>query len=361
MAKKKSATSAHGTTDALSFIASSPKTPLPAICVAFGAESFLRQHVRRKIRELVLPGEEDEFSLSNLPGKSTPWRDVTDELRTVGLFGGSGRLVIVEEANELVTNNRPAVEDYVDHPARGSHLLLEVDTWPKNTRLYKRIDVVGLQVDCAKPRPAKLTSWLPKWAKQAHQAALDMDAADLLLEIVGPELGLLDQELAKLAAAIPPGQTITAEHVHELTGGWRAKTTWDMLDAATAGNAAEALVQLERLLTGGEHPVAILAQIGSTLRRFAAATRLIEQGTFRGRDALSGALKQAGFKPFVLSKAEPQLRQLGRQRGSQLYRWLLEVDLQLKGSSQLAPRTVLERLIVKMSKQAPMASANRTS
>lgn len=349
MAKKSSGV---GTTDALAFIAGKPPAELPVICVAFGNESFLRSHVRTHIRQAVLPGEDDEFSLTVLPGKTTAWRDLADELHTVGLFGGSGRLVILEEADDFVSKNRPALEDYAERPARGNHLLIEVDTWPKNTRLYKKLDSVGCQIDCSKPRPQKLSIFLPKWSRQAHQATLDLDASELMLDIVGPELGLLDQELAKLAAATEPGQSITAQTVQELTGGWRAKTTWDMLDAAASGDAAEALRQLERLLVGGEHPVAILGQIGSTLRRFAAATRMIEQGTFRGRDALSQALTKAGFKPFVIRKAEAQLRQLGRQRGSQLYRWLLEVDLQLKGASQIDPRTILERLIVKMSKQA---------
>ena len=62
--------------------------------------------------------------------------------------------------------------------------------------------------------------------------------------------------------------------MQELVGGWRAKTAWEMIDAALAGNARAALAQLDRLLLAGEHPIGILAQIGSTLRRFAAAVRL---------------------------------------------------------------------------------------
>ena len=61
--------------------------------------------------------------------------------------------------------------------------------------------------------------------------------------------------------------------VDEAVGGWRAATAWDMLDAALDGNAPAALVQLDRLLLGGEVPIALLAQIGSSLRRLAAAGR----------------------------------------------------------------------------------------
>jgi DNA polymerase-3 subunit delta len=125
-----------------------------------------------------------------------------------------------------------------------------------------------------------------------------------------------------------------------------------MLDAALAGNSAVALVQLDRLLVGGEVPIALLAQIAASLRRLAAAARIVGQAEASGRSiSLRGALQEAGVKPFLLGKIEPQLRMLGRARALDLYRWLLEADLALKGesSSPVRSRLVLEQLIVRLS------------
>ena len=47
---------------------------------------------------------------------------------------------------------------------------------------------------------------------------------------------------------------------------------------------------------------------------------------------------------------EQQLRHLGRRRLDRLYDWLLEADLGLKGSSQLPPRTLLERMVVQLAR-----------
>ena len=71
--------------------------------------------------------------------------------------------------------------------------------------------------------------------------------------------------------------------------------------------------------------------------------------------SLRSALEQAGVKPFVLGKVEPQLRKLGRARAGRLYRWLLEADLALKGASSSPGRSrlVLEELIVRLA--APQA------
>src|SRR5439155_881089 len=121
------------------------------------------------------------------------------------------------------------------------------------------------------PAPARVLKWLVSWCQQQYRAKLEPAAAELLLETVEPDLGLLNQELAKLASLAGVDGTITGEMVREVVGGWRAKTAWDMLDAALAGNTRTAMVQLDRLLLSGEVPIALLGQISASLRRFAAA------------------------------------------------------------------------------------------
>ena len=135
------------------------------------------------------------------------------------------------------------------------------------------------------------------------------------MELVGAELGLLDQELAKLSLSAGEGQLITAELVGQMVGTWRTKTAWEMLEAAMAGNVGDALGQLDRLLLAGEHPVAILAQISSNLRRFAAATRIILQDEAAGRRPnLRTALETAGVRSFVLARSIDELKRLGYVR-----------------------------------------------
>jgi len=337
---------------AIDFLAQPGKYPPKPVCVAFGDDLFLRRQVLLALRLAVLGGDEGDFSLSSYEGRNAEFRGVLEELTTMAMFGGR-RLVVVDEADDFVSRYREALEDYVARPGRSGILLLDVKSWPGNTRLYKAVDAQGLAVDCNSPAVVKLTRWLSDWAKQTHKCQLSLNAADTLAELVGPELGLLDQELAKLALMAGSDKKITPEMIQKLVGGWRAKTTWEMLDLALDGNVTEALRQIDRLLASGEAPIGLLGQISASLRRLAAATRLIRQSEAAGRRMGVGpALQQAGVKSFVLQKAERQLRRLGRQRGSQLYRWLLEADLDLKGESQMPPRLILERLIVRLAAPA---------
>jgi DNA polymerase III subunit delta len=336
-------------TPSLDYLAQPEKYPPKPVCAVFGDESFLRRQAILCLRTAVLGGEDADFSLTSFEGRSTLFRDVHEVLSTVAMFGSGKRLAVVEDADDFVTRYRPQLEDYVAKPSRSGVLVLDLASLPSNTRLYKSILAEGLLVDCGSPAPARLSKWLAEWAKQHHQAQLSQAAAETLVELIGPELGLLDQELAKLSLMTGDDKKITPELVSRSVGGWRTKTTWEMLDAALDGNVREAMLQLDRLLASGEQPVGLLGQISASLRRFAAATRLVIQTEAAGRRVnLREALEQAGIRSFVLQKAERQLKLLGRRRGVQLYRWLLQTDLDLKGESAMPPRLVIERLIVRL-------------
>jgi DNA polymerase-3 subunit delta len=347
---------------------------IPAVVTAFGDEPFLKRLVLKDLRKMVVGDDEDvPVATYDCQDRMPDWRDVADELATNSLFGGGKpRLVILERADAFVSANRQKLEDYVAKPGKSGVLVLEVDDWPANTRLYKALDQSGLQIDCRPPQKkgkskdideAAIAKWIIAWGKSHHGLSVDTVAARHLLELTGPSFGLLDQDLAKLALLVPPGTKVTADNVQDIIGGWRSKTIWDLVDAAVSGETADALAQLDRLLHAGEHPLALVGSLSWSLRRYAAATRIFQGAERAGRKIpLREALTAAGFRDWpigAVASAEKRLIQLGRHRASQLYRWLLELDLALKGSHSQDDRArwALEQLLLRMAKQqAPRAA-----
>jgi DNA polymerase III subunit delta len=341
-----------GAVSAIEYLSQPEKHPCGPVCAVFGDETFLKREVLKTVRRLVLGGAGGEFSLTTLEGDAASLRDVLDVLATVTLFGGERRLVIVEEADSFVSEHRSELETYVERPAKGSVLLLDVKTWPGNTRLAKAVALDGLAVECKSPTESQIKRWLIQRANSEYSARLDAAAAELLVEMLPPELGILEQELAKLSLLAGKDGVIDTTIVRENVGGWRTRTTWDLVDAAAEGRAADALGQLHRLIAAGEKPQALLPQMGHSLRQLATATRLIESAEgAKSRLSLRSALEQAGAPPFKLATAERQLRQLGRGRAKQLISWLLAADLAMKGhnSADARARLELERLIVRLS------------
>jgi DNA polymerase-3 subunit delta len=326
--------------DALAFL---DRPRLQPLYVVHGDEDLLRRLALQAIRRAVLGPDDDGFSYSVHAGDKATFAAVMDELQTVPFFG-ERRLVVVENADPFVTRYRAILEKAVaDLPDTGV-LVLDVRTWPSNTRLAKLVDQAAT-LSCKAPAASKLPPWCVQWAKVRHGKQLASPAAELLVELVGADMGLLDQELAKLAIYVGDRVRIDAEDVDRLVGRSRQENTWKIFDAIGAGQSAAALAILDRLLDQGEDPMRILGAFSLQLRRLAQAARLA-----LGGKPLGLALEQVGVPPFGIRACEQQLRHLGRERATQLYDWLLETDQGVKGGSQLPPRTLLERLVLRLAR-----------
>ncbi|MFN0054459.1 MAG: DNA polymerase III subunit delta [Planctomycetales bacterium] len=322
--------------------------PLVAL---YGPERFLKHEALQAVTRLVLGEEGDDLAVARFPGAATDLATVLDALRTVSMWNPR-QVVVVEDADEFVTNFREGLEKYLEHPAKKSVLVLELRTFASNTRLAKKVASVGLPIDCAALKAAELNAWLAEMARTRHGKKLDRGAAQMLVDLAGTELGLLDQELGKLAAYVGSAATINAAAVEKLVGGWKSETTWKMLDAVRDGRLPMALELLDKLLIAGEAPLKLLGGIHFVYRPIARATELTRTG-----GALAESLAKAGVKPFAIQAVTAYLRRIGRPKAERILRWLLQADLDLKGASQLSDRQVLERLLVQLAGKRGGAAA----
>jgi DNA polymerase-3 subunit delta len=329
--------------EALTFLEKAGKAkPLP-LYVLYGEEDFLKRQVLQFLRDLVLGPDGDELGLSVHAGDRAVFASVYDELQTVPFFSPR-RLVIVENAEPFVSRHRELLEKVLNRLPSSGTLVLDVKSWPANTRLARQMDS-SATIQCKGPPAYKLPAWCVAWCQARHNKKLTQPAAELLVELVGPEMGQLDQELAKLAVYVGERTRLDADDVDKLVGSSRTESTWKIFDAIGAGKLDEALALLDRLLDQGEDPLRILGAFSMQLRRLAQVGRLQQQGR-----SLAAALEQAGVLPFQARGVEQQLRHLGRRRTDRLYDWLLQVNSGLKGGSQLPARTLLERLVIQLAR-----------
>ncbi|MFP6621330.1 MAG: DNA polymerase III subunit delta [Pirellulaceae bacterium] len=344
--------------------------PSHGIGVLFGDDNYLKTEARKQLYASWFKDEEDEMNVMTFDN-SARWADVHDEISSLSLFGSNDlRIARIENADTFVTEYRDRLEDLAARENPRGLLLLEVKTWAANTRLYKLVNQHGFQLECKVPLQKKgknasidrtrVIKWLQFRAQQDHGLKMERDAGDVLLDLQGTKIGQLEQAVNKLALYVEKGGTISSPLVEEMIGGWKFKTTWDIISAAADGNISEALGQLDQLVQAGEHPLGLLAQFSWSLRRFAMATRIYEAAERQQqRISLGAALKQAGFHGGETSRAEKQLKRMGRERAAKLFQWLLEADLGMKGSHSKKARGhfVLEHLFLKL---ATRNSAART-
>jgi len=209
------------------------------IYALIGSDAFLQL---QKLHEIVRQMPAD-VQRADVEGERAELAEVLDELRSYAMFGGA-KLVVVRDADEFVTRFRQPLEDYAAAPSDSGTLVLRLTSLPKTQRIYKAIDKLGGIEVCDPPKD--LARWAADRARSAHKMALAPDAARLLVDLLGDDLGRIDNELAKLAidagdAGTSRGGAVTAEQVASATVFQREQEMWDLGNALAAGDVHEAL------------------------------------------------------------------------------------------------------------------------
>jgi len=332
--------------DALPFIAAAKAKRHPIYALS-GDEDFLKRLARERIIATALGGEDAEFAVTVYSGDKLEFSTVRNNLDTLP-FLAPCRIVVVENADPFVTDHRPALEHYAAKPNAAGVLVLELKTFPETTKLAKALPDAA-KVSCKSLPAYKLPAWCVEWARSHHNKKLAVDVAEALVELVGASMGLLDQELGKLASAIGDKPGIGIEDVQRFVGRSKSADVFRILDAIGEGQPGEALSILEELFAEGEDPMAVLGPLTAQLRKLAAVGRLhLGDGLLLG-PAMDAAKVPAW--PRARESCERQLRHLGRRRLEKLTEWLTDINLGLKGGNPLPERVQVERLVVLLARR----------
>lgn len=315
-------------------------TPNPVYAV-FGDEAFLKRQVLEALKEWVIGGEDPSFSMGIHDGSSAPFSDVRDDLDMLSFTGGK-RLIVVENADEFISRHRSYLENYLAKPSKNGILALPVKSLPSNTKVYKLIGNAGL-VECKSLNNSGAVDWCVGRMNKAHKRLLPKETGTFLVESVGVDLGILDQELAKLAVSIPETEKLTIESIQPFVTRSRIDQIWKIFGMISRGESSQALRLLHQILEQGEEVIKCLGAFSFQLRKIAKAQRLIAGGV-----PMDKALEQSDIFAFARTEAQAQIRHLGPARLKKLLSWLVEIDMGLKGGSSIPPATQLERLLLKL-------------
>jgi DNA polymerase-3 subunit delta len=216
------------------------------IYVIAGKEPSLVTGAWQQLLDRLLEPAQRMTGLSPVEGDAAVVSDVLDELRTIP-FLTKQRVVVVREAEGFISRHRELLERYFENPSPTGVLVLLVSTWPKTTRLAKRLPAVGELIEVNSPKRSELPRLIAQYAQDTHGKRLDREAADMLVEIVGDSLPQLRNEVDKLALFARQEKVITAAHVESLSGHYRIYDAFEVIDAMTAGDAGGAVKRLRNM------------------------------------------------------------------------------------------------------------------
>ncbi len=222
------------------------KASVAAMCALIGQDPFLQLQALEEIESRLADG----VQRFDLDGAKAELADVLDEVRSVAMFG-SGKLVVVRDADEFVSRYREPLERYAQAAPPDGVLVLRLSSLPSNQRIYKAIDKLGGIQKCDPPRD--LPKWIVSHGAKAHKVVVELDAAKLLADLIGSSMGRLDTELAKLAIGAEGGRITSGDVAGGVTFG-REQELKEMTGLLSARKASEAVRKWRQIM--GTDPTA---------------------------------------------------------------------------------------------------------
>jgi len=273
-------------------------------------------------------------------------RTVLEDLATLP-FLAERRVVVIRDADGFISAHRERLEKYVAAPSPTGVLVLECRSFPKTTRLYKAAVAAGAQlIECGKLTGRAVAEYVAAQAA-AHGKRLDPDAAARLIDLIGPDAGLLAGEVEKLCLYVGDRRTVTAEDVSELVGQTREEKVFAAAESAALGRLTDSLRLWRQVLeTDPDARYRAIGGLAFVARRWLAAHRLVADGA----TPYEVAPKLAMWGRH--QELETILHRVPPKRARSFLAALAELDAQAKSGARSIEQGV-ERLLVELAAGLP--------
>jgi DNA polymerase-3 subunit delta len=311
-----------------------------------------RPKIQRALRRLRDRIGEDATEL--LTAHDTSGDDAVAACNSLGLLGGGGRLVIVEEVDRWKAADAKAVAAYLASPAPDTVLALVAAELKKDSALAKACAKAGdvLVYDVPKRRMAE---WVTKQFTD-RGVSVDAEAARLLIEIVGEDPEELASEVDKIATW-SGGEAISTPEIELLAAGRAEIPGYELTDAWGRRDLPGALRACQTLLERSGDPVSrtvpmLIGMLVAHVGRVRDCQTFTEEG-LTAREAASRLKRH----PFYVEKLYAQARNYGPDELRDAVLCLAELDHAVKGGSRLSVDLELERTLIEITRPRQAAAA----
>ena len=267
-----------------------------------------------------------DFNVDRIEGSGTTVERLASVLATPPMMA-SWRVVHVKEAEALAGSPRArqVILEAARTPPPGLVLILQATVPPRSrARFYKDLAKVATAVEFKPVSVDEAPGWVVSWAREELGVTVEIEAAQALAGAAGTELGVLTQEVRKLAEMVGEGTAVDVEVVRK--GGLRLprQDRWAWFDLVGNRSIREAVRRLPVLLEQGETVVGLVIGLSSQLLRIGVA---IEGGV----SAVQAVLPP--YQRFLARRIVGQAKRWNRAALADAVRGLRRLDQLLKASA----------------------------
>ena len=315
-----------------------------------GEESFLLNHYLTQIKKQLLDPLTESFNYHRLTNETFDIRDFADAVENLPMMAESTFIQVddidlfkMNEADrEKVAEILSDIPDYCT--VVFTYLTAQWKPDKRLKKLWEAVDSNGCIVEFAKQDQRDLVAWIQRHFT-AHQKRIDSNLCVYLIDITGGTMTALSGEIDKICA-YSGADEIRKSDIDAVTEPVLDAVVFQMTDALSEGQYAEALLKLQQLLKMQQEPLAILGAVGGHFRRLSTARMLLDNG--RSSAQLQ---KLYGIPDYPARKTMEAARRFRPEFCRKAAELVLETDYRMKTSFDDSER-LLELLILQLAQEA---------
>jgi DNA polymerase-3 subunit delta len=326
--------------------------PTPTFYIFHGADEFTRAETLASFKRRLGPPDTVDLNTTLLDGGRLTLAELHHDCDAIP-FMAEKRLVIVRglltrlaarkgrEPSSAQTEYLAALADYLPRlPETTRLVLVEEKPLPASHPILRlaQQEERGYVRRFDPPKTKTLPRWVTERARK-HGGEIEPQAAHQLAAVVGADLRLLDQEIAKLVTYTNAERAITKEDVETIVPYAQAAIVFDLVDALGRRDGRTAAQTLHRLLDAGEHPMGLLAMVVRQFRLLIQVKELKAEGA-----TPQGVAQALKIHPFPARKLHNQATYFTAAQLEEVYRHLLDTDVAIK-TGKIEPEVALDLLV----------------
>lgn len=315
-----------------------------------GEETFLLNHYLAQMKKQLLDPVTESFNYHRLTAETFDMRSFADAVENLPMMAET-TFVQVDDIDPFKLNeaDRAVMADILgDIPDYCTVVFTYLTTpWKPDKRLKKlweTVDNNGCIVEFAKQDQRDLVAWVTRHFA-AHKKRISSDLCVYLIDITGGTMTALSGEIDKICA-YSGAEEIRKSDIDAVTEPVLDAVVFQMTDALSVGQYAEALLKLQQLLKMQEEPIFILGAVGAHFRKIATARILMDNG--KNSTTLQ---KLYGIGDYPARKTMEAARRFQPEFCRKAAELVLETDYQMKTSFDDKER-LLELLILRLAQEA---------
>ena len=244
----------------------------------YGPEAYLKLAWADRLVEAMLDPVATAMNLDRFEGNAP-----VDQILTAAVtfpFLAERRVLLITDSGLFDTGRKAdteAMADYLENPASTAVLIFIESRTNAANRLFKAVKKMGTAVEFKTPSEAELIRWLQKKAAAVNRS-LSEETGRILLEVVGSDMTMLHNELAKLCDYPGSGPVITEADIEAVCSKTMEARIFELVDALGQKKADRAVELYRDMLLLKKRPIDILGMIVRQFRLLYQVKYLTEKG-----------------------------------------------------------------------------------